>query len=1280
MARDADGVGCSSSSFDSTKRWKYHVFLSFRGEDTRKNFTDHLYAALKRKGFRTFRDEEELERGESINPSLIQAIEESRSAIIVLSPNYASSTWCLDELQKILLLKEERSLQVFPIFYGVDPSDVRKQKGSFAEAFMKHEERFAEDKLKVQKWRDAFEKVATLSGWDSKNRYESEFIESIAEEMGSKLLDKSAYGHGKLIGIEPKLEKLKSIVARESGGVGFIGIWGTGGVGKTTLARAFYERERERKNFEIHCFLNNIREAWEKEGLISLPRKLISSLDKKSMEVADFYEGMELIKSKLTDRKILLVLDDVSDIRQLENLAPKQGWFSEGSIIIITTRDKQLLSSHGVSAVYEFKLLSDKESLELFLQKAFKEEHPNEDYLKLARTVIKYAGGLPLVLTVLGSSLCKRPVVEWKDELAKLKKIPPKDILKILQVSFDGLDDQQKTIFLDIACFFNGMDKDHVIQILETLDKDLHPKTGINVLIKKSLIITYEGHLWVHEILQDMCKYIVYQESPYDAGKRSRILSLEDANHSLPSLKSLDLSHSEYLIETPNFDRIPHLEKLILEGCSNLVEVHQSLGQHKRLVTVDLKDCEKVKTLPEKFEINGLETFILSGCSKVRKLPQFGKDMTRLSKLDLEKTAIAKLPHSLGNLIGLVELNLTNCKKLICLPCSVSKLKALKVIKISRCSKFSRLPENLNENEALEVLDLSGIAIKGLSFSNYNGEAQSSSSWSCFSLFQSPSRSTSFMLLPSLSSLTHLCLQNCNLHDASLPDDISMLSSLEKLNLSHNNFIDVPSGLISNLSKLKTIGLCSCPRLRSLPQLPSNLSCICADDSSSMKHYGRAHQLWDFIESFQPQVRNHLNMKSAIVKGDSEILISLCPPFRALTIEGSKVPSWFYNQNYFCEKEFWWCPNVSFIINISPDYCGSREWLGIAICLVIEKDRAFGEGMDAICWSCRLPNDEFPNSYHVSHVYLNKAGSPQLHIIYIPHSSLLINGSQMVFFSENAMKNKSPRMKISKCGWQAVCKEDVEAWRRTRDEGCSIINNHVKIDPAINSEGYGPWPRHDDTVVEVDGACSHLDDKAACGGVLKDGNNCMKEAFLLKLSGGDILTAKLWGCLMGLKRAWDAGIGYVILRSDSTETVRLIKFEVPETHKDIAVIMEIKGMLERKWFVDIQVFHRDGNVIAGLLAKRALKGAMGLQILGPKTMMKILQATGVTLAEDEKDGGYTQCSRHHDQFVVEEDESILPSESDSFNNPHNEVENREGFRCWEWMSNFWHSLEHLFQT
>ena len=116
----------SSSASTLTPRWKYDVFLSFRGEDTRNNFTDHLYAALQRKGIVTFRDEEGLEKGESISPALLKAIEESRFAIIILSKNYVSSSWCMEELAKMVRCRKETGLTILPIFYYVSPSDVQK--------------------------------------------------------------------------------------------------------------------------------------------------------------------------------------------------------------------------------------------------------------------------------------------------------------------------------------------------------------------------------------------------------------------------------------------------------------------------------------------------------------------------------------------------------------------------------------------------------------------------------------------------------------------------------------------------------------------------------------------------------------------------------------------------------------------------------------------------------------------------------------------------------------------------------------------------------------------------------------------------------------------------------------------------------------------------------------------------------------------------------------------------------------------------------------------------
>ena len=159
------GASLLTSSSSSSRRWIYDVFLSFRGKDTRNSFTRHLYVALQRSGIFTFRDNEKLERGKSISSELLKSIEESRFAIVILSRNYASSTWCLEELTKIIQCMKEKEMTVLPIFYEVDPSDERKQKGTFAQAFVECKERFKENIEKVQTWRAALSEVANLSEW-----------------------------------------------------------------------------------------------------------------------------------------------------------------------------------------------------------------------------------------------------------------------------------------------------------------------------------------------------------------------------------------------------------------------------------------------------------------------------------------------------------------------------------------------------------------------------------------------------------------------------------------------------------------------------------------------------------------------------------------------------------------------------------------------------------------------------------------------------------------------------------------------------------------------------------------------------------------------------------------------------------------------------------------------------------------------------------------------------------------------------------------------------------
>ncbi|KAM1047382.1 hypothetical protein ACFX2C_026743 [Malus domestica] len=153
-----------SSSFSTTPSWEYDVFLSFRGKDTRTNFTNHLYHALVRLGIRTFLDDRELPTGKDISPTLLKAIENSRISVIVFSENYASSRWCLDELVHIFECRESKGQMTRPIFYKVDPSDVRHQKNSYGVAFAVPSRKNENDPEKVQRWSTALTKAANLKG------------------------------------------------------------------------------------------------------------------------------------------------------------------------------------------------------------------------------------------------------------------------------------------------------------------------------------------------------------------------------------------------------------------------------------------------------------------------------------------------------------------------------------------------------------------------------------------------------------------------------------------------------------------------------------------------------------------------------------------------------------------------------------------------------------------------------------------------------------------------------------------------------------------------------------------------------------------------------------------------------------------------------------------------------------------------------------------------------------------------------------------------------------
>ena len=307
-----------------------------------------------------------------------------------------------------------------------------------------------------------------------------------------------------------------------------VGIYGPGGVGKTTIAKAVYNMVDA--HFEGSNFLENVRDKFGIfNGGIQLQETLLYEIiGDINLKVSNVCRGINLIKERLCSKMILLIIDDVDKSDQIETLIGQRDFFASDSRIIITTRDKHLLASFGKSiSTYKVKELDDHEALELFSLHAFQRNKPNEDYLELTDQVIRYAKGISLALAIIGADLYGRSEMEWKSTLDKYERIPNKEIQQILQISYEGFDETEQDIILDIACFFKGFCKNYVVDILNSCN--LYPVIDMQRLIEKCLItVDQYDKLWMHDLVQQMGGEIVRQESPQILGMRSRLWCYED--------------------------------------------------------------------------------------------------------------------------------------------------------------------------------------------------------------------------------------------------------------------------------------------------------------------------------------------------------------------------------------------------------------------------------------------------------------------------------------------------------------------------------------------------------------------------------------------------------------------------------------------------------------------------------------------------------------------------------------------------------------------------------
>ncbi|PWA87824.1 toll/interleukin-1 receptor (TIR) domain-containing protein [Artemisia annua] len=699
----------SSSNSSVQKSFKYDVFISFRGEDTRKNFVDHLYHALKDKGIYTYKDDEKIQKGKRISDDLFTSIEDSKFYIIVFSKNYASSSWCLEELVKIMECHKMTGRTAYPVFYDVETTEVRKQSGAVGEAFARHENEEA-----AEKWKGALKEAADLAGWELKNTldgHEAKFIKNVVQEISLELRSINFGFDEKLVGMEARVWDVISSLEVGIDEVRMIGIKGMGGAGKTTTARAVFDHLSN--DFEAKSFVENVRDVSTTLGLKKLQKQVLSDVLNEDVTVNGVTDG----KNMMTER-----------------IGPN--WFKPGSRIIITTRDEQVLVAHKVHLIRDINLLSDEEAICLLSRYAFGREIPSQGYEELSLKVVRYAAGLPLTVKVLGSFLCGKDMVEWEDAIERLKKIPLKETLEKLELSYMSLEDDYKEMFLDIVCILKGEQKEEAIRILECCG--FHARNGLKVLEQRSLItISPNKYGWLvlgmHDHIEEMGKNIVRREHPDEPNKHSRLWINKEIEDILANDKGTEKTRSLKL----NKSRV---NVRIVMKANNLVGLEmeesrmvQLWKERKKKVLTKLKFLSLSQSNLTTFDFGmtpNLETLSLRDSCKLKKLCM---PVTCQKLKHLEITHSKLRTFDLGLTPNLERLYLYDCADFVELHVYVaspnlkflylytSRLRSLDLELIPNLEELSlagshefKLPEDIGEFECLKRLDITGSGISHL--------------------------------------------------------------------------------------------------------------------------------------------------------------------------------------------------------------------------------------------------------------------------------------------------------------------------------------------------------------------------------------------------------------------------------------------------------------------------------------------------------------------------------------------------------------------------------------
>lgn len=275
----------------------------------------------------------------------------------------------------------------------------------------------------------------------------------------------------------------------------------------------------------------------------------------------------------------------------------------------------------------------------------------------------------------------------------------------------------------------------------------------------------------------------------------------------------MNLERSECLTEIPDFSTLANLESLVLDSCMNLVELHDSVGLLDKLVTLNLEFCYHLRRLPRALKLKSLRSLRLTRCRSLEKFPEVLEDMELLQELRLSKTSLKELPPSTAGLVGLEILCVSGCKKLKGLPAGIYTLKKMKELLLQNCSQLGQLSDSDGGN--------------------------------CMPLISAE---------PEFPVLQSLKLRNCNLSDPNFFSSLDCISTLEELQLSCNNFVDLPPW-IGRLSNLRKLDLSYCSQLKEILNLPPSIETITAIDCKSLESFPQLSSMMQCSQKLLPSLK-----------------------------------------------------------------------------------------------------------------------------------------------------------------------------------------------------------------------------------------------------------------------------------------------------------------------------------------------------------------------------------------------------------------------------------------